>query len=203
MNMVGTPLQPGAALVLHGTQDGDRVEPFARIDHRGAVRDARQVPQHHAEAVVQRHRYAQAVAFRQAHRLADEKTVIQDVVVGERGAFRRARGAGRELDVDRVVELQLARPCRQQRDVGGVRVLADHVEIPHARRLPGADPDHVAQRGQPRRLQLAGTRGAQFRHDVGQHRKVVAGLETGRQDQRGAADFVEREFEFRRAGRPG
>ena len=43
-----------------------------------------------------------------AHRLADEEAVVENAVVGERGALRRARGAGRELNVDRIVELQPA-----------------------------------------------------------------------------------------------
>ena len=59
-------VQAGAALLLHGLQHGYRLEAFAGIDHGGAVGDAGQVAQHHAEAVVERHRDAQAVVLGQA-----------------------------------------------------------------------------------------------------------------------------------------
>ena len=67
---------------------------------------AGEVPDHHAEAVVERHRHADAVVLRVAERLADEVAVVEDVVVRERGALGEAGRARRVLDVDRVVELE-------------------------------------------------------------------------------------------------
>ena len=95
MNMVGTPyraVQRSASTVF---EHGAGVEALAGIDHRGAVRHAGQIAQHHAEAVVERHRDAQAVVLGEAHRLADEEAVVEDVVVRQRRALGRAGGARR------------------------------------------------------------------------------------------------------------
>ena len=62
-----------------------------------------------------------------------------------------------------------------------------------------ADLDHRAQLRQPRRLQFARRRRRQFRQQRVQHPHVVGGLERGRRDQRGAADFCQREFQFAEA----
>ena len=93
----------------------DRLERRARLEagrghhHRGAVRRAREVAEHHAEAVVERHRDADAVGLGVAATFADEVAVVQDVVVAERRALREARRAARVLDVDRIVERELGR----------------------------------------------------------------------------------------------
>ena len=60
-----------------------------------------------SKAVIVGHRDAKPVLGRQPHRFADEVAVIDDVVVREGRALRSAGGAGGELDVDRIVELQL------------------------------------------------------------------------------------------------
>jgi len=123
------------ALGLDRLQRQDRIEPFRGADHAGAVGDTGEVAQHHSETVVIRHRNAQPVVRRQAHRPADEIAVVDDVVMSQRGALRRPGGAGGELDVDRVVELQ-------RRAEGGERpalVLGgrpgDVVEIEHPGRF--------------------------------------------------------------------
>ena len=103
-----------AALLGDGLQRGERVEALAGEHHRRAVRDARQIADHHAEAMIERHRDAHLVALGEAHRLAEEEAVVQDVVVRQRRALRRAGGARGELDVDRVVELQPVRQFRRE-----------------------------------------------------------------------------------------
>ena len=107
-----------AALLGDGFQGGERVEALAGKHHGRTVRDARQVADHHAEAMVERHRNAHLVALGEAHRLAEEIAVVQDVVVRQRGALRRAGGARGELDVDRIVELQLRGQFRQTLPLG-------------------------------------------------------------------------------------
>ena len=103
----GHAVERRAPLVVHRLQHGQRVERVAREHHRrDPMRHAGQHAQDHAEAVVERHRDADAVRLGEPHRLADEEPVVQDVVVRERGALRRARRAAGELDVDRVVALQ-------------------------------------------------------------------------------------------------
>src|ERR1700760_567770 len=73
------------------------------------MRDAGEIAEHHAEAMIERHRNADAVALAQALRLADEKAVVEDVMMRERRTLGGARRAARELDVDGIVELQEAR----------------------------------------------------------------------------------------------
>ena len=81
---------------------------------RGAVGGAGQVAHHHAEAVVERHGDAHPV-LRACSRSASptKKPLLSDVVVRERRALGEAGGARGVLDVDRVVELQLASRSRR------------------------------------------------------------------------------------------
>jgi len=74
------------------------------------VRNHGQIAQHHAEAVVERHRDADAIGRRVAAALADEESVIEDVVVRERRTLGEAGGARGILDVDRFVELRRGKP---------------------------------------------------------------------------------------------
>ena len=73
--------------------------------------------------MVEGHRNADPVVFAVAKRFSDEVAVVEDVVVGEGGAFRKAGGAARVLDIDGVIELQpsLALGERLVRDLGGGR----------------------------------------------------------------------------------
>lgn len=105
MNMVGTPYRMLARLG-HGAQGKLGVEGVVGVDHGAAVGDAAEVGHDHAEAVVQRHRDHHAVAGRQAKAFSHHETVVEDVVVTERGTFGRTGGAGGVLDVHRLVELQ-------------------------------------------------------------------------------------------------
>ena len=102
-----------ASLLLDGLQRRQRIKAFAGIDHRRAVRHRGEIAHHHAEAMIERHRDADAVVLGQPHGAADEIAVVEDVVVGQRHALRRARGAAGELDVDRIVELQRFGQFRQ------------------------------------------------------------------------------------------
>ena len=99
------PVQRRAALGLDRLQHFRRIEALSGEDHRGAVRQASEVAQHHAEAMIERHRDAEPVGLREVHRLADEVAVVQDVVVGQRRPLGEAGGAAGELYVDGVVEL--------------------------------------------------------------------------------------------------
>jgi hypothetical protein len=58
------------------------------------------------KTVIERHGNADAVLLGQAHRAADEIAVVEDVVMRQRHALRRSRGAAGELDIDRIIELQ-------------------------------------------------------------------------------------------------
>ena len=100
------PVQRGAALLRHTLQSVPRAEMRRGQHHCCPVRHAGQVAQHHAEAVIERHRNAEAIAVREAHALADPEAVVKDVVVREHRAFGKAGGAGGVLDVDDVVEVE-------------------------------------------------------------------------------------------------
>src|SRR5574337_62687 len=197
-------VQAGAVLGLHRLEHGQRVERVVRVDDAAAVRDAGQVAEHHAEAVVQRHRNAEPVRRREAHAFADEEAVVQDVAVRQRRALREARGAAGELDVDRVGGLQgllhlgharvgrvaAGQQIREALQAGLLLALAGHV-----------DPDHAAQMRQPRRRELARHAMRMLRREFAQHAQVVAGLEARHRHQRAAADLVQRVFELRGAVR--
>ena len=59
-----------------------------------------QVAHHHAEAVTEWHRNAQAIGGREPEPLGHEVAVVQDVVVAERGALGVPGGARGELDFE-------------------------------------------------------------------------------------------------------
>ena len=70
------------------------------------MRQAAEIADHHAKAVVKRHRDAHAVTLGELHRLAEEEAVVEDVVVGQRRALWKTGRAAGELDIDRIVKLQ-------------------------------------------------------------------------------------------------
>ena len=117
--------------------------------------------------------------------------------MGQRGTLRQPGGAGGELDVDRLVELQNAGQFRQARPLRGAAHVVHAVERDRARRGIAADLDDDAQRRQLRRVQMAWTRVPQFRRQRVDHADIVAGLERCRGDQRAAADLVQRVFQLR------
>ena len=95
---------------------------------------AAEIADHHAKAVIERHRNAYPVVLRELHRAGDEETVVQDIVVAERGALREASRAAGELDVDRVVELQFVGERRETVPLG----IAGRPETSSNRTMPWA-----------------------------------------------------------------
>ena len=189
-------VQRGAALLGDRLERGQRIEAFAGEDHAGAVGDRGEIAQHHAEAVIERHRDAQPVLRREPHRLADEEAVVEDVVMGERRAFGKAGGARGELDVDRLVELQERRKLGDAFCFGGAAARENVGKAQAAGVASVAEDDDGAQRRQPRRFKLARRRAGQFGRELAQHADIVRGLEALGQDQRFAADLVERVFKL-------
>ena len=117
--------------------------------------------------------------------LGDEVAVVQDVVVAERRALGVAGRARGELDVDRVVELQLRPELGELHPLGIAAGRRDIVEVQHARRLVLAEPHDVLEV-----RQLLGL------HQVVDDLEIVRGLERRRQDQRLALDLVHRVLEL-------
>src|SRR5690348_13030913 len=79
-------------------------------DHGRAMRNARQVSNNHAETMVKRNGNADSVIAGKPHFLAYIEPVVDDVMVGQHGPFRKASRARGVLDVDYVIEIQLCLP---------------------------------------------------------------------------------------------
>ena len=116
--------------------------------------------------------------------------------MGQRRALRRAGGSGRELDVDRIVELQRGVEGRERGALARRRGSRDLVETEHSGSLvrPQADDDFELR--QAVGLELAGLGRVDLRGARPQRGEIVVVLVTGAQDQRPAARFPHRIFEF-------
>ena len=179
MNIVGTPYRVvhRSASTASSTAPGSNAASGSTI--AAPWRRAREVAEHHPEAVVERHRDADPVGFRVAAALTDEEPVVQDVVVRERRALREAGRAARVLDVDRVVEVEVGGSGPQRVDRNPGRALTEIVPL---RRV---EEDHLLERGD-------------LGVHLGDHRHVVRRLERRRRDQHAAAGLVERVLELAR-----
>src|SRR5690349_21331 len=95
-----------ATLFLNRAETRFRIKRFGGQNDCAPVSERCHVAENTTKAMVKRHRQADPVAGRVAKPLSDEKTIVQNVVVRERGALRRAGGAGGVLNADRIVELK-------------------------------------------------------------------------------------------------
>lgn len=77
-----------ALLVRDGAQHGRRVKDLLREDDLGAVRDDGHKTEHEAKAVEQRRGAAENVIGGQAHSVANEARVVDNVVVRQHGRLR-------------------------------------------------------------------------------------------------------------------
>ena len=192
-------VERGAALGRDGLERRQRIEALGREHHRCAMRDRGEIAQHHAEAVIERHRDADAVARRETHRRAGEVAVVEQVVVGERRAFGRAGGAAGELDIDGVIELERRRQ-RRLRAAFAVAAHAHHVvEAIEAAALVGANADEGGERRQALGLEPARRAAVEFGRQFAQHADIIARLERIGGDEGAAADLVERIVELGQA----
>ena len=160
---------------LNGFQGQPGIEPGRRDDHGDAMGGAAEIAHHHAEAMVERHRYAEPIAGGEVDALGDEEAVVQDVAVRQRRPLRETRCTRGVLDVDRIGVGQRRLTFGQPACGYGVG----------AQGLPvvGAQEDHLAQRG----CLLA---------HLGDHPDVVAGLELGCRDQHPHLRLVEHIGQF-------
>ena len=117
-------------------------------------------------------------------------------MVGQSGRLGRTRRAAGELNVDGVVELDLARKSGEPLSARGIAVLSDLVEAQHAGRVLLAEADDDSQLRSTLRAQGSGRRRVKLREQIPQHVDIVAALERGRYDEGATADAVERELEL-------
>jgi hypothetical protein len=146
--------------------------------------------------VVERHGNAKLVAGAEIERARVEVTVVEDVVVRERRALWRAGRAARELDVDRVVELQTRRNLARALVLRAVRERRQPLELEESRTRRAPEYEDRAEIGQSRSLELAGARGIEPGGELPEHRHVIARLERLRSHESLAADLVERVVEL-------
>ena len=183
MNIVGTPYSDVQRSASTARSVATRVEARARDDQAGAVGEAGQVAEHHAEAVVEGHRHADPVVLGVAQDQPREVAVVEDVAVRERGALRGAGGARGELDVDRVVGIE-RRLDRRQVGLGHALAVGQQV-VPVV-----LEDDRLAQQ-----------RAA--RADLVEHRDVVGLAEAAGEDEQAHAGLGQRVLAARPPCRPG
>ena len=192
-------IKRGAAFRGDRLEGGQRVERIGRIDHGRTVGHSRQIADHHAETVVERHRNTDAVSLAVFQRLAQKEAVVENVVVGERCTLGGAGGARSKLDVDRVIELER----RGQRFDGRVTRLCPHRH--HIRKGIGAGDvrftnlNNGLQMRQGFRRKFSRRGAVDLRRKLAQHAEIVTGLEPHRRHQRRAFDLVQGIFEFGQA----
>ena len=187
------PVEGGSAEVLHGFQRRGRRERPAGDDGGGPVAERRQVPDHHAEAVIEGHRDHHAVVFGVAQLLADRIAVVEDVVVRQRGALREPRGAGGVLQVDGVVRVQ-RRHARLQRGVPDVVSPLEQLGVGALRLSAGFAGGQPVQAGVREEDQLAQLRARRQR--LPRHPGVVAVPVRRRGDQHAHAVLLDHELEL-------
>ena len=168
-------VERGAALLLDRFQGLDRVEARGGDDHRGAVGGRRQVPHHHAEAVIEGDRDADLVLGRVPAEFPTKKPLLRmlwwdrvapfgNPVVPE--VYWMLIGSSAESSIASSAAASASRPAVEER-------------------LPvlGAEQHDLLQVGAARA-------------DLGDHRGVVGGLQLLRGDQQLAARLVEHELEL-------
>ncbi len=80
-------VERGAFLLRDRRQRNEWIKPLAGINHGRTMGHGREVAHHHTEAMIERHRDANAVVLCQRHRAPDEIAVVEYVVMRERDAL--------------------------------------------------------------------------------------------------------------------
>ena len=146
--------------------------------------DAGQTAHDTAEAVVERHRYAEPVSLGHLHGVADVPRVGEEVVVSQHRAFGVSGGARGVLDVDDVVGMALVLMRAQLLMADAVGAFGQVSPTPHSvggiciRLILGRDENHVAEGWECRAGQLAGVRITKFRYEFVDHRHIVGCAES-------------------------
>src|SRR5881628_1360464 len=79
-----------ALLLRHCFESSQGVKIWSRYDSGGGFQDCCHVAHHHSEAMVERHRYANAIARCDPHALGHEQCVVDDVVMAQDRSLRMA-----------------------------------------------------------------------------------------------------------------
>ena len=114
----------------------------------------------------------------------------------QRRAFGKAGGARGELDVDRLVELQLRGKLGEPLCFLRGAARKDFGEAKRAGMPAVAKQHDRPQRRQPCRFNFSGRRVAELGREFPQHADIVRSLESFGENERLTADFVERIFQL-------
>ena len=198
MNMVGTPCSAVHLwrAIAASVASASKLSPGKH--HGGADRGAAQHAEHHAEAMIERHRNAQPVARGQRHRLGAGARIVDDVEMGERRALRRAGGAGGELDIDGIVGVERggqpveAGAMRRPGDAQGNRRTASRPAAAAHRRARST----CRRCGSLSACKRVASAAVDLRRERAHHGEIVARLQRARHDQHFALHLVERVFEL-------
>ena len=157
---------------------------------------AGKVGEHHPEAVVERDRDAEPVFLGEAHALADDEPVVENVVVGQDDTFREPRGAARVLNVDGVVKRERLAPLDQLVHGDLVRLFQELVPGEHA--VVGDIPEEyrVFKERELLARDPAGLCLVRLGTGLVEHPHVVRGLEPALDDERLDLGLLEHVLEF-------
>ena len=188
-------VERGAALGLDRLQGRQRIETLRRIDHGGAVGDAGEVAQHHAEAVIERHRDADLVLSVSRCASPMKKPLLRMlwwVSVAPLGApvvpqvnWMLIGSSNCSCGASSATRARSASPPRARTS--------------SKPRKPSLAPPmrmSVRRLGSRAACSSPGVAAGDLRRQLAQHADIVAGLEAVGGDQRLAAHLVERVFEL-------
>src|SRR6516162_2910541 len=189
-------VQSGTALALHGPQGQERVESFCRKYARRSVGHGSQHPEHHPEAMIERHWNTDPIVVRESHAFADKEPVVDDIEVSQRRALRRPRGPARELNVGGLVRIDVvarAVQCAGRQSIAARRELRKREAAGYR---AGADAHQHPQLGQTLRSQKTRRCACQLGNQTLKHGEIVAALERRSENQRTASHESQRIFEL-------
>ena len=192
----GHAVHPGAAFIGQGIEAVERIEGFARKHHGGTSRHGCEIAEHHAEAMIKRHRDGEAVVGSQIHGIGAITPVVDDVAMGEGRPLGGAGGARRELDVDGIIGIEAGGNGIEAGAVAAAALVHHLVEREHAGKGLIADLDNGGEVRQAFCLEAARRCRGEFRRQVGQHGDIVRRLELAGGDEGLGLHLVEGVFEL-------
>jgi len=161
------------------------------------VVDRRQNPENAAEAVEERHRQAEPVILGEVLVLADIKTVVPDIVMGEHDPFGKSCGAGSVLHVDQIMAGKFLLTGDEGLVGGhGAQCLDFRYGI-HAPVLFLSQKADPFKMGEVFAVKAPSLLGLQFRNQVIDRVDIIGILESVNQEEVLGFRLVEQVFEFR------
>ena len=99
---------------LHSVKHSLGLESFARINCASPVSETSKICHYHAKTVIKRHGDHQSVAFVKIHRLSNKVAIIQNIMMAQRRAFRKAGRAARVLNIYWIIHILIFKSRDEQ-----------------------------------------------------------------------------------------